>query len=275
MTQKNKIFSIILSLLVLSSVACRKSGGGNGGVVTEPDALPGTFSITEASGNVKALIVKPDTTVSDIKIAFSSSADYTAEFTVEDTAETVETNKITLEDFEFANNSLTAKTTLVNKVRNLDSSSQAVEKTIKINFTFKAKDTTLKNNTKTLSIEVKLTKELAFKPSSLVGEWTATKSSTKNQLKIEEASGKVTAKVDNTDISFTIDNWDKDKDKEFQEYKFTHKITKSESASAENWTITYTFKNSNSCASVYSKNTGEAVDSGSDTFTKKATATAK
>ena len=53
MTQKNKIFSIILSLLVLSSVACRKSGGGNGGgVVTEP----GTFSITEASGNVKALV---------------------------------------------------------------------------------------------------------------------------------------------------------------------------------------------------------------------------
>ncbi|WP_158640430.1 hypothetical protein, partial [Brachyspira aalborgi] len=170
-TQKNKIFSIILSLLVLSSVACRKSGGGNGGgVVTEPDALPGTFSITEASGNVKALVVKPDTTVSDIKIAFSSSADYTAEFTVED-SETVEANKITSEDFEFANNSLTAKTTLVDKVRKLDSSSKSVEKTIKINFTFKAKDTTLKNNTKTLSIEVKLTKELAFKLSSLVGTW--------------------------------------------------------------------------------------------------------
>ena len=133
MTQKNKIFSIILSLLVLSSVACRKSGGGNGGgVVTEPDALPGTFSITEASGNVKALVVKPDTTVSDIKIAFSSSADYTAEFTVED-SETVEANKITSEDFEFANNSLTAKTTLVDKVRKLDSSSKTVDKTIKIN----------------------------------------------------------------------------------------------------------------------------------------------
>ena len=162
MTQKNKIFSIILSLLVLSSLACRKSGGGNGGgVVTEPDALPGTFSITEASGNVKALVVKPDTTVSDIKIAFSLSADYTANLTVEDT-ETVAENKITPEDFEFANNSLTAKTTLVDKVRKLDSSSQAVEKTIKINFTFKAKDTTLKNNTKTISIEVKLTKELAF-----------------------------------------------------------------------------------------------------------------
>ena len=28
MTQKNKIFSITLSLLILGSVACRKSGGG-------------------------------------------------------------------------------------------------------------------------------------------------------------------------------------------------------------------------------------------------------
>ncbi|WP_302366898.1 hypothetical protein [Brachyspira aalborgi] len=111
-----------------------------------------------------------------------------------------------------------------------------------------------------------------FKPSSLVGEWTATKNTAKNQLKIEEASGKVTAKVDNTDISFTIDNWDTDKDKEVQEYTLTHKITKAESTSAENWTITYTFKNSDSCASVYSKNTGEAVDSGSDTFVKKAAA---
>ena len=92
MTQKTKYFQLSYHYQ-FSSVACRKSGGGNGGgVVTEPDALPGTFSITEASGNVKALVVKPDTTVSDIKIAFSSSADYTAKFTVED-GETVEANK--------------------------------------------------------------------------------------------------------------------------------------------------------------------------------------
>lgn len=221
MTQKNKIFSIILSLLVLSSVACRKSGGGNGGgVVTEPDALPGTFSITEASGNVKALVVKPETTASDIKIAFSSSADYTAEFTVEDTAETVEINKITSEDFEFANNSLTAKATLVDKVRKLDSSSQTVDKTIKINFTFKAKDTTLKNNTKTLSIEVKLTKELAFKPSSLVGNW----SSDKHKFTMT-ADGKITTiSIDGISASdYTITDWADKKDTEVPQYTATIK----------------------------------------------------
>ncbi len=211
MTQKNKIFSIILSLLVLSSLSCRKSGGGDEGVVTEP----GTFSITEASGNVKALIVKPDATVSDIKIAFSSSADYTADFTVEDTAETVEANKITLEDFEFANNSLTAKTTLVDKVRKLDSSSKSVEKTIKINFTFKAKDTTLKNNTKTLSIEVKLTKELVFKLSDIVGTWTAT-GNTANTLSIKDADGTITTTISGTQIIFKIDEWENKKMKKFK-----------------------------------------------------------
>ena len=265
MTQKRKVFSIILSLLVLSSLACRKSGGGDGGVVTEP----GTFSITEAAGNVKALVVKPETTVSDIKIAFSSSDDYTANFTVEDT-ETVEANKITSEDFEFANNSLTAKATLVDKVRKLDSSSQAVEKTIKINFTFKAKDTTLKNNTKTLSIEVKLTKELAFKPSSLIGDWETTK--TGNTLTINN-DGSAKATVNNTTLNIKkADNWDTDKDKEVQEFTLTHKITSGENAAAEGWTITYTFKNSNSCESVYRKSTGEVVTAGSATFTKKAAA---
>ena len=240
MTQKNKIFSIILSLLVLSSLACRKSGGGNGGgVVTEPDALPGTFSITEASGNVKALVVKPETTASDIKIAFSSSADYTAEFTVEDTAETVEINKITSEDFEFANNSLTAKTTLVNKVRKLDSSSQAVEKTIKINFTFKAKDTTLKNNTKTLSIEVKLTKELAFKLSDIAGTCKATKN-TSNTLTIN--SGTITTVINSTSITFTIKDWDNKKNEEVTIYTDAKEQTTSPSYKA-----TLTFKSASSC----------------------------
>ena len=242
MTQKNKIFSIILSLLVLSSVACRKSGGGNGGVVTEPDALPGTFSITEASGNVKALIVKPDTTVSDIKIAFSSSADYTAEFTVEDTAETVEVNKITLEDFEFANNSLTAKTTLVAKVRKLDSSSKTVDKTIKINFTFKAKDTTLKNNTKTLSIEVKLTKELAFKLSSLVGNW----KDGNNKFKVSDKGLISDISINNVPATDTIQiaNWDTDKDKEVP--KHTENINNQSSGSYK-YDFLFTFTSESIC----------------------------
>ena len=49
MTQKNKIFSIILSLLVLSLVACRKSGGG----ITQNDpirSLTGNFLIVSAYG---------------------------------------------------------------------------------------------------------------------------------------------------------------------------------------------------------------------------------
>ena len=265
MTQKNKIFSIILSLLVLSSLACRKSGGGDGGVVTEPDALPGTFSITEASGNVKALVVKPETTVSDIKIAFSSSADYTADFTVEDT-ETVEANKITSEDFEFANNSLTAKTTLVDKVRKLDSSSQAVEKTIKINFTFKAKDTTLKNNTKTLSIEVKLTKELAFKLSDIVGTWTATKN-TANTLTIN--NGTITTLINSTSITFTIENWDTQKNEEVTIYTDAKEQTSSPSYKA-----TLTFKSASSCdvTVTFGEKPNEPVN---ETFTKEPAATTK
>ncbi len=247
MTQKNKIFSIILSLLVLSSLACRKSGGGDGGVVTEPDALPGTFSITEASGNVKALVVKPDTTVSDIKIAFSSSADYTAEFTVED-SETVEANKITSEDFEFANNSLTAKATLVDKVRNLDSSSKSVDKTIKINFTFKAKDTTLKNNTKTLSIEVKLTKELAFKLSSLVGTWEIT-GDEQNKFTIGD-DGKTTGKAANQNFDFTIKNWNKDKEVS----QLTETFTTTGVTTVD---FTFIFKNVESCTVTVKANTTE------------------
>ena len=243
MTQKNKIFSIILSLLVLSSVACRKSGGGDGGgVVTEP----GTFSITEASGNVKALVVKPETTVSDIKIAFSSSADYTAEFTVEDT-EMVEANKITSEDFEFANNSLTVKATLVDKVRKLDSSSKSVEKTIKINFTFKAKDTTLKNNTKTLSIEVKLTKELAFKPSSLLGSWTFdgdTSAAGNNTLKVEDNT--ITVRLNGVDATIdTSATWNDEKDKEVTVYQ---KSSEADKGAVGKATHTVKFTSATTCS---------------------------
>lgn len=268
MTQKNKIFSIILSLLVLSSLSCRKSGGGDGGVVTEPDALPGTFSITEASGNVKALVVKPDTTVSDIKIAFSSSADYTAEFTVED-SETVEANKITSEDFEFANNSLTAKTTLVDKVRKLDSSSQTVDKTIKINFTFKAKDTTLKNNTKTLSIEVKLTKELAFKLSSLVGTW---KDAKNNTFKVG-STGKITDITINgqsaTGKEIQINNWDKGKDTEVE--KHTESL-KQVQIGNHTFDFEFTFTSDSSCV-VSSTEDGKTTNT--FTLTKEKAATTK
>lgn len=110
-----------------------------------------------------------------------------------------------------------------------------------------------------------------FKPSSLIGDWETTK--TGNTLKIKD-DGSATAKVNNTTLDNIkkADNWDTDKDKEVQEFTLTHTITKDENAAAEGWTITYTFKNSNSCVSVYKKNTGEVVDAGSATFTKKAAA---
>ena len=51
MTQKNKIFSITLSLLILGSVACRKSGGGGGITQTDPiKSLTGNLLIVSTDG---------------------------------------------------------------------------------------------------------------------------------------------------------------------------------------------------------------------------------
>ena len=50
MTQKNKIFSITLLLLILGSVACRKSGGG-GPTQTDPiKSLTGNLLIVSTDG---------------------------------------------------------------------------------------------------------------------------------------------------------------------------------------------------------------------------------
>ena len=118
---------------------------------------PGTFSISAASGNVVNSIVQSSKTIGEIKIAFEASHDYdTMEYTVEDT-ETEEAKKLTKDDFQLANNVLTASESLLNKIKNLNTDNGPAEKKITINFTFKAKDTTLKNNTQTLSVEVKLT----------------------------------------------------------------------------------------------------------------------
>lgn len=51
MTQKNKIFSITLLLLILGSVACRKSGGGGGITQTDPiKSLTGNLLIVSTDG---------------------------------------------------------------------------------------------------------------------------------------------------------------------------------------------------------------------------------
>ncbi|WP_161976177.1 hypothetical protein, partial [Brachyspira catarrhinii] len=124
------------------------------------DIPPGTFFISEATDNVKASIIKSSTTsISDIKIGFVSANNYTYSFTytVDDATETVEANKITADDFRVADNVLTAKNSVADKMKQVDSSTAPVEKTITINFTFTPDDKTLKNNTPTLSVEVKLT----------------------------------------------------------------------------------------------------------------------
>ena len=73
MSQKNKIFSITLLLLILGSVACRKSGGG-GPTQTDPiKSLTGNLLIVSADGTKVAnslplSFVGASATVSDVKI---------------------------------------------------------------------------------------------------------------------------------------------------------------------------------------------------------------
>ena len=74
MTQKNKIFSITLLLLILGSVACRKSGGGGGITQTDPiKNLTGNLLIVSADGTKGAnslplSFVGASATVSDVKV---------------------------------------------------------------------------------------------------------------------------------------------------------------------------------------------------------------
>ena len=74
MSQKNKIFSITLLLLILGSVACRKSGGGGGITQTDPiKNLTGNLLIVSADGtrganSLPLSFVGASATVSDVKV---------------------------------------------------------------------------------------------------------------------------------------------------------------------------------------------------------------
>ena len=168
--QKSKIFITILcifGLLFSYSCKCRNQISDpnnipldNGIKTNETPPPQGTFSMSAATDNVVASIVKSSTTsINDIKISFVSANnyDYTMDYTVDDANETVEANKIDKADFKVTDNVLTASESLLTKVKALTTDKGPAEKTITINFTFKAKDTTLQNNTQTLSVEVKLT----------------------------------------------------------------------------------------------------------------------
>ena len=149
--QKSKILLVFICIfgLILYYGCGRDDDGG----ITDPTS----FSISEATGNVKTSIVQSVKTFGELKIGFAASHDYTMDYTVDDANETVEANKIDKTDFKVENNVLTASDSLLTKVRALNTDKGPAEKTITINFTFKANDTNLKNNTQTLSVEVKLT----------------------------------------------------------------------------------------------------------------------
>ena len=65
MTQKNKIFSITLLLLILGSVACRKSGGGG-----DPTPIDHTKSMT---GNLLIVSVDGKTNINSIPLRFAGA----------------------------------------------------------------------------------------------------------------------------------------------------------------------------------------------------------
>ena len=74
MSQKNKIFSITLLLLILGSVACRKSGGGGDPTPIDPTkSMTGNLLIVSADGTKGAnslplSFVGASATVSDVKV---------------------------------------------------------------------------------------------------------------------------------------------------------------------------------------------------------------
>ena len=74
MSQKNKIFSITLLLLILGSVACRKSGGGGNPTPIDPTkSMTGNLLIVSADGTKGAnslplSFVGASATVSDVKV---------------------------------------------------------------------------------------------------------------------------------------------------------------------------------------------------------------
>lgn len=111
-----------------------------------------------------------------------------------------------------------------------------------------------------------------FKPSSLVGSWTATTDTTKNTLDIKEETTatpttcKLTGQIDSTAVSIDIKDWESEKDKDVQVYILTHTMT---TASASGWFVTYTFKNSDKCEAIYKNKEGQVQVS--ETFTKNVT----
>ena len=187
--QKSKLFLIILcifGLLFSYSCSCKNRVSNpddtpTDGGVTPP---PGTFSISEATNNVTTnFVVKKASTVGEIKIGFVSANNYpyTLSYEVVDNEGADDNSKILKSDTDYANDVLTIKDTGLAKIRAIPSVDAPAVRTITINFTFKANDTNLNNNTQTLSVEVKLThfKEITIenefkKTINEIGNWLTT-----------------------------------------------------------------------------------------------------
>ena len=161
--QKSKLFLIILcvfGLLFSWSCSCKNRVSNpddtpTDGGVTPPPA--GTFSISEATNNVTTnFVVKTASTVGEIKIGFVSANNYayTLSYEVVDNEGADDNSKILKSDTDYANDVLTIKDTGLTKIRAIP---RGEVRTITINFTFKANDSNLNNNTQNLSVEVKLT----------------------------------------------------------------------------------------------------------------------
>ena len=159
---KSKIFLTLLcifGLLFSYSCSCKNRVSNPDDTPTDggtPPPPPGTFSISEATNNVTTnFVVKTSETIGTIKIGFVSANNYpyTLSYEVVDNEGTDDNSKILKSDTEYANDVLTIKDTGLAKIRAIPS---ATVRTITINFTFKANDSNLNNNTQNLSVEVKL-----------------------------------------------------------------------------------------------------------------------
>ena len=134
MTQKNKIFSITLLLLILGSVACRKSGGGGGITQTDP--------IKSLTGNLLIVSTDGKTNLNSLPLSFVG-----ASATVTEVTENLKKLNLGTNNFIIADGTL--------KLTNIDlSSSTEAAVSNKINLTFSLSGENLSRYTDTAEIFV-------------------------------------------------------------------------------------------------------------------------
>lgn len=132
MSQKNKIFSITLSLLILGSVACRKSGGGG---ITQTDP------IKNLTGNLLIVSTDGKTNLNSLPLSFAG-----ASATVTEVTENPKKLNLDPTNFIVENNAL--------KLTNIDLSKADAAVSNKITLTFSLSGENLSRYTDTAEIFV-------------------------------------------------------------------------------------------------------------------------